>query len=79
MTEAGETYLREHNIDDALKLMRDHLLEMRPEDPWTFMIESMFFFVNVSAIATKILTKYTPRSAYKNKAKWGDGGTSNEE
>jgi len=56
MTEAGEAYLREHNIDDALKLMRDHLLEMRPEDPWTIMIECLFFFVNVSAIATKILT-----------------------
>jgi len=36
-------YLKEHNIDDTLRLMRETLMEMQPSDPYAFMIESMFY------------------------------------
>ena len=42
--ESGEKYLKEHNIDDALKLMRENLIKVQPENPWSFMIDSTFFF-----------------------------------
>ena len=46
--ESGEKYLKEHNIDDALRLMRENLIKVQPENPWSFMIDSTFFFVRTT-------------------------------
>ena len=52
-------YLKEHNIDDTLRLMRETLMEMQPSDPYAFMIESMFY---IDARFTNTKRTFSPKS-----------------
>ena len=56
--EIGEKYLKEHNIDDALRLMRENLIKVQPENPWTFMIDSMFFSLSNDVFTTRFYKNF---------------------
>ena len=85
--DSGEKYLKEHNIDDALKLMRENLIKVQPENPWTFMIDSTFFSLSNDVFTTRFyknfnnmyFQQFTSNSAHKMRNEREVGGATIEE